>query len=647
MIKKIIFLPLLFLSLVISHWSLVNPVLAQEKQDFASSYDITYDIADTGITTVTEKITLRNLTSQFYATEFNSSIGATNITDVVASDTPGQKLETKIEQKDNATSINVKFNQQVVGIGKQFTWTLQYQSKDFAQKVGKVWEITIPRVSSKARLDNYQVTLSIPLTFGEPTLMSPFPKNQTTNNGKMYLTFDKDQLESTGISATFGNAQIYDFDLSYNLENKGLVPILTTIALPPDTNYQDVIYQRIEPKPINVTVDEDGNYLAWYRLNRNQDFTVKVLGSAKLYTKSKVKNPYLSLEKRKAYTAPAKYWEVDNLVIKEKLAEILKDHQNATNNEKAKIIYKYVVNFLKYDPSRIKDNIQRYGALAALNNPTQAVCMEFTDLFITFARAAGIPARELDGYAYTVNPSLRPLSLNGDTLHTWPEYWDDVKGWVMVDPTWENTTQGVDYFNKLDLDHFVFVIKGTSPEKPVPAGSYKFTNKDSTDVNVTLSAVDFLGKPQLDTQIITSDEIIAGFPGKLKVKIANNGNGTQQAASFSVLANDINILNNIDHVLGAIPPYGFVEYSFDIRTNSFFDSFKDTIVVLIGNQEFSKDVSVMPFFVFKVFPFAFALLVGGMIGVYLTILGVMVYRRRVSKSLAVSRQSSDKKKSDR
>ena len=147
--------------------------------------------------------------------------------------------------------------------------------------------------------------------------------------------------------------------------------------------------------------------------------------------------------------------------------------------------------------------------------------MEFTDLFIALVRAAGIPARELDGYAHTSNTALRPLTLTKDILHAWPEYWDDRRGWVMVDPTWENTTGGVDYFNKFDLNHFVFAVKGSSSEMPVPAGSYKFSGEDSDDVRVVLSGNDFLGKAQIGTQIDVSNQIIAGFPASLKIKIIN------------------------------------------------------------------------------------------------------------------------------
>ncbi|MDP3758650.1 MAG: hypothetical protein Q8Q86_02930, partial [Candidatus Daviesbacteria bacterium] len=350
---------------------------ASAATEFATSYDVLYDVDESGVTTVTEKITLRNLTSEYYANQFKLTIGATQISDIKASD-GGGALEVSQEQKDTTTTIGVKFNQQVAGLGKTLAWTITFKSKDFAEKLGKVWEVRVPRVSSSANLESYNLTLAVPRSFGPPSLISPIPKSQTTESNKIFLNFDKEILKDSGISANFGQIQLFDFDLNYHLENNNLMPILTQVALPPDTAYQDVIYQRMEPNPLNVTVDSDGNYLAWYRLNRGQKLDVKLIGSVKLYTNSKVKNPLLDEALRKKYTESNKYWEKDNPQIAAKLSEILGDDPPADTEGKARLIFKFVVGFLKYDSERLKKNsIERLGAVTALNNPDSAVCMEF------------------------------------------------------------------------------------------------------------------------------------------------------------------------------------------------------------------------------------------------------------------------------
>lgn len=609
--------------------SLIWVPKVKAADEFATSYNVVYDIGEDGVATVTEKITLKNLTSQYYANQFKLVIGATQISDIKASD-GGGALEVQSEQKDTSTTITVKFNQQVVGKDKILAWTLQFKSKDFAEKIGKVWEVRAPKISSSSNLENYNLTISVPGKFGEPTLISPTPKSQTTSNGLMFLTFEKSQLISSGVSASFGNIQLFDFDLEYHLENSNLVPILTNVAFPPDTDYQDVIFQRIEPKPLNVTVDDDGNYLGWYRLTRDQKLDVRLVGSAKLYTASRVKNPFLDSSLRQKYTSSDKYWEKDNPQIRSKLAEILGSGTQG-NSEKVKLIYHYTVNSLKYNKERINDNIERFGAVTALNNPTEAVCMEFTDLFIALARAAGIPARELDGYAYSANSTLRPLSLNKDILHAWPEYWDDNRGWVMVDPTWENTTGGVDYFNKLDLNHFVFAIKGFSSQSPIPAGSYKYAGVESHDVKVNLSETDFLGKPQLDVNIENPNPFWAGFPEKIKVRVSNSGNGVYPSNNFTVSADKLIVLGGETQVLGPVPAFGSAEFTLNTRTKSLFDEFNDTVLVLIGSQKFTKEVTIKPFLIFQTVPLVAIGLTSSIGLIYLAVLAGHFYQKRDKK----------------
>jgi hypothetical protein len=163
------------------------------------------------------------------------------------------------------------------------------------------------------------------------------------------------------------------------------------------------------------------------------------------------------------------------------------------------------------------------GALTALANPDSAICMEFTDLFVAIARAAGIPTREINGYAYTENPEIQPLSLVADVLHSWPEYYDKDKGaWIPIDPTWGSTTGGVDFFNKLDLRHFTFVIHGKDDTKPYAPGSYKLGANPQKDVFVSFG--------KLSSQTSSFPDISGSFkpsfpffPSTLSISVKNPG----------------------------------------------------------------------------------------------------------------------------
>jgi len=80
------------------------------------------------------------------------------------------------------------------------------------------------------------------------------------------------------------------------------------------------------------------------------------------------------------------------------------------------------------------------------------------------------------------------LSLVSDVLHSWPEYYDvGQKLWIPIDPTWANTTGGVNYFDKLDYNHIALSIHGQASTYPYPAGFYKKAGKNSKDVRVEFS----------------------------------------------------------------------------------------------------------------------------------------------------------------
>jgi transglutaminase-like putative cysteine protease len=591
--------------------------------EFSTAYDVTYEVGSDTLTNVTQKVTLKNLTSQYYASNFTLTIGSTTITDVTASDDSGQ-METKVEHKDNKTSIVVKFNQQVAGVGKEQGFTLKFKSKDFADMVGKTWEVNLPKIPEGANIEKYNLVLSVPLSFGDPTSISPLPKSESQNFDRQIFVYEKGQLQKSGVSVNFGNNQIFDFNLKYHLQNDSLFPVLTSITLPPDTTFQDVGINRLDPAPLNVTVDEDGNYLAWYRLTRKSNRDVSVSGSVKLYIRSKDKKTVtLTSQQQSAYTKSDQYWEKDNPAVTATLLEIFKDGTPKTTKEKANKIYQYVVDTLTYDASHLNDNgVERLGAVTVLNNPKSAVCMEFTDLFIALSRAAGIPARELDGFAYTQNKNLRPLSLSGNLLHAWPEYFDENSGWVMVDPTWENTSGGVDYFNKFDLNHVVFEIRGVSSKEP----------STTDDVKVSVSGNDFVAKPQIEVTVDAPQNIWSGFPATATVKVVNQGNSVQPPTSLSVSTDKITILDSKEVNTGPIPPFGFATYTFNLRTPNVWQNFSDTLSVNVGEEHFTKDIVVKPLIFFKPVPYVFAAVIGLVFIIYAAILAIHIARRKQVKA---------------
>lgn len=504
---------------------------------FTRDYKILYTVKEDGKTNVSITITLTNKTSDYYASSDTLSVGFNDIENLSDKDPDGD-IKPLVTKTDQGNNIQSTFNKKAVGIGKAISYTISFDTKDIAHKSGKVWEINIPGLSDPNSIDSFTAEVKAPESFGRPNYVKPTPKD-----GK--LLFTKNDLHTSAISISYGLEQIYSFNLVYHLQNKNLYPIKTEVALPPNTNYQNVEIDSISPHPKDVTIDKDGNWLAQFELAPSAKVDVVVEGKAKV---SNHPNPVsLSAQQRADYTKEEKYWESNNPQIKN-LARQLKTPQ---------AIYDYVVKNLHYDFNRVTTNEPRLGATGALKNPSSAVCLEFTDLFIALARAAGIPAREVNGFANTENSKQRPLSLLQDVLHAWPEYYDDQrKTWVMVDPTWGNTTGGTDYFSVFDFDHLTFVRKGYSSDYPIPVGGYKYSGDEKKkDVNVSYASVISQEIPQIKVTSKFPAKVLSALPIEGTVEVQNVSK-TLFPKTFAVLSSDSLYPTRQEIEINEVPPFG-------------------------------------------------------------------------------------------
>lgn len=571
------------------HYSLVPPVYAADE--FSTSYDVLYEVSETGKTLVTQNIALTNKTPNFYATEYTLTLGTTQIKNVTAFDEEGPILD-KVTKDEDKTIIHIVFNEKIAGAGNILDWKLTFESEDAAVKNGLVWEINTPRLSEETKIESYKLTLSVPLSFHELLYVFPNPISQEISGNRQYFYFDKVSLGKHGVSAAFGKYQVFSFDLSYHLLNSNFFPVNIKIPFPPDTGYQTIILDSLEPEPEDVEVDKDGNWLAHYKIPANEELEVAARGFAKIFAKSKTLTPEkLSLEQEQEYLKEKKYWESGDSEIKA-LAERLK-----TPGE----IYNFVIQALDYDSRRLTEKkIKRRGALGALKEPSTSICMEFADLFITLCRAAGIPARGLSGFAYTTDEKRRPLGLGEsgeDVLHAWAEYYDKERGWVPVDPTWEDTTNGVDFFNKLDLSHFVFVIHGFSSEQPFPPGSYKLDSAAGQDVKVNFSAPFPEKSTEIDITFDFPESVISGLPFSGRVVLSQKGNSAYYPTDFEIESDFFQITSQSSFSLGSLPPFSKKEFEIFLKSPKINKSELETLVVKYDGNPYAENVLVKPFLI--------------------------------------------------
>lgn len=554
-----------------------SPSSVSASSNFATDYHVTYTIDESGIAHALVNGTLTNTSSQYYASSYKMQLGFDTITNVQAQDSGGA-ITPQVSKNNDGYVIALNFNKKAVGLNARQQFSIMFDTPTLARHYGRIWEIDIPGISNPDDFSTFVVELKTPSSFGLQTYSKPKQPSKD-------LIFNKETLGKSGISLAFGDKQMYTFHLAYHLRNGNLFPIDAQVALPPSTNYQDVSITNIAPAPTNVIEDKDGNWLAQYHLASAQRMDVTASGNVVIHLTPK-EDPKTSTELNE-YLKEQKYWEVSNGKIRA-LADKLKTPE---------AIYQYVIHKLHYDFARVTRDKARLGALSVLQNQNSAVCREFTDLFIALSRAAGIPAREMDGFAYTENAKQRPLSQQKDILHVWPEYYDsEKKTWIMVDPTWGSTTGGVDYFDTLDFDHFAFVIKGESSIYPIPAGDYKFTNDPvSKDVQVGFTTAVPDEAPGFSLDSTFPKVTIGGLPIKGNILIKNTGS-VYVPKQLMYLSTKTFTPGEQTIATSGIPPFGYLSVPVGFKPTNALTNTEGDYTIRVDGKSSIKHVQAKLFF---------------------------------------------------
>ena len=554
---KILTLLIIFNLLSIIYYLLsISSVFA--STEFSVRQNVAYRFDQNGNCNTTHTVNLENKLSNIYATQYSLTITGERIRNIKALDNQNQPLRTEIDQSArHLTKATIFFDNPTAGKGKSQTFTFSYSITEYAKREGQTWRVIVPKIENIENLDDVSLEIRVPNSFGSLSFVSPknYVYEQTAT--EQIIKFNKRSLTQKEAMAIFGNAQSFQFTLKYYLENDHSTEKKGSIALPPDTGYQKIYLNNIDPLPEDVETDSDGNWLAIYPISANSNLEITVQGLAQIAADPAP--PPLPPQNINDYLADQLYWEKNNPQIQE-LAQELKT---------PKKIYEFVTQTLQYNFERVKNkNIKRQGAVQALNNPNDTICTEFTDLFIALARAAGIPAREINGYAYSTNPQLLPLAVTTDILHAWPEYWDNSKQvWIQVDPTWENTSN-IDYFNKLDMTHLAFVIHGQNSQTPLPAGAYQ--NQNNLEKNIFVS---FATPP--DTITSQNPQLYFDLPDKLSPQQQTTGyleiNNINSLAAYNqeirIWGENI-VGKEVNKKIVIIPPFGKKRVKFTVKNNN-------------------------------------------------------------------------------
>jgi transglutaminase-like putative cysteine protease len=614
-----IFLSIFFLILVIA-----SPAQAQSDSEyFNTKLNSTVTVNESGTSRVKHEFTIVNRTPTTYVSQYGLKISSAELKNVTVFSN-GQSIKPEVvsiksdqQSGPGQTSIGITFPEKIVGEGKVRKFTISYTHPDAAVISGSVLEVTLPPQANPKDYSSYTVTLITPAKYGGAVRTTPTDHSFTASGNQIITSFNNG--EERGVFALFGSEQLFDLDLTYHLDNTTNNTGIAQIALPPDTTFQKVFYHLLEPRPEKMESDLDGNWIATYKLPAGSGTIVHLLATAKLTLEPNESIPVPT--PLDALLESQEYWPVNH----SELRELAKDYTTP------KEINDFVVNKLNYNTDIALGLPERLGAIGALNNPDDVVCQEFTDLFITLARSAGIHSRRITGYAHSQNSELRPLSLVEDVLHSWPDYYNQEEHrWIPIDPTWEDTTGGVDYFHQLDLNHIVFAINGHDSVTPHPAGSYKKLDSTEKTVRVDFGS-SYPNQPQELEMSVQPRKILGlSIPGFYTLEITNRTGQAEYNLPLQLTATSSQIISseNIKEI-ETLLPFQVKAMPFKIESSGSFLPSRDTIQVKVLN-DFQELVLVTspPISQYLHQKFLFLAVAGGVILISLATGSLLVFRRK-------------------
>lgn len=479
---------LLLTFLVISQLLSLGIFIGVSAADFEVEVEKTYVVDSPDRVEVTEIRKVRNNSSNRIISKENqetfqiivTSENADKLQDSFASSQSfvNGKITQNISGKETSDALEVKVPYDTsIGIRGSKEVKLTHTNFGLTQTTGALLDIFAPGFGKDYKFESnntkysYKTTVKLNRNLGEVGFVNPTPADTSTEGDYIVYHLSQESLLDSQIWIQIGKTQYYQFLLTQEVKasdtiNKGYSNEYS-LVIPRDMVeaevVQEVFFKKFDPEPKQVVEDAEGNLIATFKMPSHQAGRITVEGYARVNKIDKQASRESSgaltdidRSEMSIYLNPAEFWEVDHLEIQQKAKELAQDKTNIY--EIVESNYSHIVDTIDYSEVKRFGINDRQGALKTLRGGA-AVCMEYSDLFLTLSRAQGVPARAAFGYGYDAR-----IGENQQEAHQWVQvYMPQTDEWLSVDVTWGESGPAL---IGGDLNHFYTHVASVDPNSP-------------------------------------------------------------------------------------------------------------------------------------------------------------------------------------
>lgn len=444
-------------------------------------------------------------------TYYTLTLAQNNIEPQIYSVTENKKLEATVYNRSNSTDILIDFENAIVSPNRPYEVSISYS---YQYLDGNVIDL-LSKVQDSV---TENVTVKYPKEFGESSWISDQPEEIKSNTDSYILNISKP--DSTSIKIIFDQGIVYGFNISKSLNNNSDYSSQYELLLPPDTQFQKLIIDNIEPKPSQSIMDNNGNYLLIYTLEPNSNTDVKISG-------------YLQMEYHDFYFAPDTpiyntkdiYWSLEGKNIREFERYLELNNYNIDEISDKKLIesiYYYVIE--KLTPSTDSSTLSggfRKGCIEVLDNALSATGENYADVIHTFLTYYEIPSIYTLGYVSDISNYQED-----GMFHYWVQVYNG-ENWIVLDPFLEDYSK-VSLYGREQLDHITILNRKFNPISPTLT---YFSDNDISFEYITDQSITYLPSSNVSISLEPYSLLNRYLHGRINIE--NTGNTVITSTRFT------------------------------------------------------------------------------------------------------------------